>query len=80
MAIGVIGYKDNGTQTYGDYARKTRFVSKNGWTKLYVSLGKEMIALKQANGTNKYQIVLYAKRNSSPTSEVNVDNVKILYY
>jgi hypothetical protein len=77
MAVGLIGYNDSGT----DYRFKTFFVTKNSWNKLYVSLGREMFALKQNSGATKYQLVLYAKRaNSSVVSEVNIDNVKILYY
>jgi hypothetical protein len=79
ITLGVIGYK--GINTYRQYASKTAFIPKPNWNKIYLSLGKEMIALNESNGATEFQVSIVAIKdeNSAATTEVNVDNIKVIY-
>lgn len=80
IIVGIIGYK--GASKFIKYVNKVIFLPKSNWTKVYVALSVEMTALKEEYGATEFQVVLYAAKDPSTgaSTEINVDNIKVLYY
>jgi hypothetical protein len=80
VVVGIIGY--SGVTQHKDYVNKVILLPKANWTKIYIAFSVEMTALKEKYGTTSYQVVLYGAKDPSTgvSSEINVDNIKVLYY